>query len=166
MESIIEGTTVYKDSFLLGKYLEVLLENDVKEELEGFPISEIAIIDKLNEIFDDLKRYFPFIRNVNRLDIINNIRNRLTDTKNKVFPKITPDQKRYMMMRELFIHTKLSDPRTHIPDVLSEKFASVSADTVSEKLSETLLTNLRYTQNVNLWCQYCPNREFCAAFYS
>lgn len=166
MESIIEGTSVYKDPFLLGKYLEVLLENDVKEELEGFPISEIAIVDKLNEIFEELKRYFPFIRNVNRLDIINSISNRLTDTKNKVFPKITTDHKRYMMMRELFIRTKLSDPRAHIPDILSEKFASVSADTVSEKLSEISLTNLRYTQSVNLWCQYCPNREFCAAFYS
>lgn len=166
LESIIERTSVYKDSFLLGKYLEVLLENEVKEELEGLPISEMVIVEKLNEIFDDLKRYFPFVLNVNRLDIINNIKNRLAAQKNKVFPKLTPDQRRYMMMRELFIHTKLSDSRAHIPDILSEKFTLVSTDTISEKLSEDKLTGITYTQSVNLWCQYCPDREFCAAYYS
>ena len=166
MDSIIEGTSVYKDPFLLSKYLEVLLENEIREEMEGLPISEMVIVEKLNEVFDDLKRFFPFVLNVNRLDIINNIKNRLTEQKSKVFPKLTADQRRYMMMRELFIHTKLSDPRAHIPDILSEKFTLVSADTIEDKLSEDRLTGIKYTQSVNLWCQYCPDREFCAAYYS
>jgi hypothetical protein len=40
LESIIEDSTVYKDDFLLGKYLEVLLENQIKEDLQGVPVSE------------------------------------------------------------------------------------------------------------------------------
>lgn len=166
LDSILEGTTIYKDPFLLGKYLEVLIENELKEILEGFPISEKVIVEKLNEIFDDLKRYFPFVLNVNRLDIINNIKNRLTMQKNKVFPKLTADQKKHMLMRELFIHTKLSDPSAHIPDILSEVFAPVSNETIAEALSEVNLTGIKYTPNTNLWCQYCPDKDFCAAYYS
>lgn len=166
LESVLEGTSVYKDPFLLGKYLEVLLENRVKEELEGYPVSTTIITNKLNDIFDDLKKYFPFILNVNRMDIINSIRNRLSETKNKVFPKLTPDQKRYMMIRELFIHNKLSDQRAHIPDVLAEKFSYVSQDTIIEKLAPEKLQSITYNSDMNIWCQYCPDREFCAAYYS
>ena len=66
MESLLENTTVYKDNFLLLKYMEVLLENQVKEKMQGFPISEIVLIKELDEAYDELKRYFPFVKNVNR----------------------------------------------------------------------------------------------------
>lgn len=165
-ESILEGNTIYKDPFLLGKYLEVWLENKVKTELEGMPISEVILVSKLNDAFDEIKRYFPFVQNVNRMDMINTIRNRLTSGKNRTMPKITPDQRRYMKIRELFIHQSLSDARTHRKNVLAEKLSPVSMDTVLEKLSNDHLAGATYSPEPDIWCQYCSNRETCVACYS
>lgn len=165
-ESLIEGNTVYKDPFLLGKYLEVWLENRIKTELEGMPISEIILISKLNVSFDEIKRYFPFVQNVNRMDMINTVRNRLTSGKSKTIPKLTSEQRRSMKIRELFIHQMLSDPRTHRNNVLAEKLTPVSVDTVSEKLADEQLAGLKYFKEADVWCQYCSNRELCAASYS
>ena len=53
LETLIEGNTVYKDTFLLVKYLEVLLENYVKEELQGLPLSETVLLERLNDAFDE-----------------------------------------------------------------------------------------------------------------
>lgn len=112
LETIIENSTVYKDTFLLIKYLEVLLENQIKEELQGLPISEAVLVDKLNDAFDDLKKFFPFVLNVNRMDAINNIRSRLINGKSKSLPILSEAERQYMMVGELFIHKQLSDPKT------------------------------------------------------
>ncbi len=164
MESLLEGNTVYKDSFLLGKYLEVWLENKVQTELAGMPISEIILISKLNEAFDEIKRYFPFVQNVNRMDMINTIRGRIISNKTKTIPKLTSEQLRYMKIRELFIHQSLSDPKTHRNNVLADKLSLVSSDTIIEKLSDEQLKGAKYLPEADIWCQYCSNREICAAY--
>ncbi|MGX8701611.1 hypothetical protein [Caproiciproducens sp.] len=166
LESITEGTTIYKDNFLLIKYLEVLLENQVKEELQGLPISEIVLIEKLNDAFDELKKYFPFVLNVNRIDVINNIRNRMLDSKAKKFPVLSGEQRQYMMIRELFIHKQLADPRTFRKNILQDEFPSITDEKIAEELSEKILQKLKFRKDVDLWCQYCSNREFCAAYYA
>lgn len=165
-ESVLEGDTVYKDPFLLGKYLEVWLENKVKVELEGMPISEVILVSKLNDAFDEIKRYFPFVQNVNRMDMINAVRNRLTGGKNKTMPRLTPEQRRSMKIRELFIHQILSDPQTHRKNIFADRFTPASADTVSEKLANTQLAGMTYIQEPDAWCQYCADREICVANYA
>ena len=160
LESIVEETTVYKDKFLLNMYLEVLLENRVKRELQGYPVSEVAITEKIDEIYDDLKRLFPFAKNVNRMDSVKRIRKRLLDSKLKTFPMITESELQYMMIRELFIHKKLEDQKTH-KNVLSDKFPDVSYDQIKETLSEEKLEHIKYLPSVDIWCQYCANRNLC-----
>ena len=166
LESIIEGTTIYKDNFLLVKYLEVLLENQVKEELQGLPISEIVLKAKLNDAFDELKKYFPFVQSINRLDVINSIRKRILDGKAKTFPVLSSEQRRYMMIRELFIHKQLADPKTLRKNILQEKFPAITDEKIADDLSEDVLHRLKFRKDVDMWCQYCSNREFCAAYYS
>ena len=166
LESLIENTTVYKDDFLLLKYLEVLLENQVKEELQGVPISETILIEKLNEAFDELKRYFPYVQNVNRMDAISNIRSRIINGKQKSFPILKNEERKYMMIRELFIHKQLSDPRTFRKNILADKFPDVSEEKLKEVFSEDSLKKNRYSKEPDLWCQYCANREYCAAYYA
>ena len=166
LESLIEGGTVYKDSFLLTKYLEVLLENQVKEELQGLPMSEMILIERLNDAFDELKKYFPFILNVNRMDAINNIRHRLLKNKVKNFKILTTEDRQYMMIREIFIHKQLADPRTFRKNIMFDKFPDVSSEKIEEALSKDVLQKTKFKKNVDLWCQYCSNREFCAAYYS
>ena len=166
LESILEGTTIYKDSFLLVKYLEVLLENRIKEELQGLPISETVVTERLNEAFDELKKYFPFVLNVNRMDAINNIRSRLLSGKTKNFPVLTNTERKEMMIRELFIHRQLADQKTHRKNILQDKFIEVTDEKIADDLSESALHNLKFRTNVDIWCQYCSNRELCVAYHA
>lgn len=166
LETLIEGNTVYKDTFLLVKYLEILLENHVKEELQGLPLSETVLLARLNDAFDEFNKFFPFILNVNRMDVINNIRHRMLNNKIKSFPTLTAEERHFMMIRELFIYKQLADPKTSRKNILYDKFSAVSDEKIEEELSKESLHKKVFRKEVDLWCQYCSNREFCAAYYS
>ena len=164
LESLIEGNTIYKDNFLLAKYLEVWLENETKESLQGFPHSEILLLDKLNELYDELKKYFPFAVNVNRIDIINNVKNRLNS--GKAFPVLSEDDRKNMMIRELFIYKQLKNSRKFNQDILKDMFPDVNQQKIEEELSAEKLKKLGFGGSTNLWCKYCTNREICVDYYA
>lgn len=164
LESLVEGNTIYKDNFLLAKYLEVWLENETKESLQGLPHSEILLLDKLNELYDELKKYFPFAVNVNRIDIINNVKNRLNS--GKAFPVLSEDDRKFMMIRKLFIYKQLKDSRKFNQDVLKDMFPDVNQQKIEEELSEEKLKKLGFGGSTNLWCKYCTNREICVDYYA
>ncbi|WP_097006573.1 hypothetical protein [Lacrimispora amygdalina] len=164
LESVTEGNTVYKDNFLLTKYLEVWVENEVKEKLQGSTNSEIILLDTLNEVYDELKKYFPFAVNVNRIDIINNVRNRLNNGFS--FPVLTPEDRKYMIIRELFIYKQLKNPRKFNQDILKDKFVEVNQEKIDGELSSENLKESRFSSCTNLWCKYCTNRELCVDYYA
>ena len=162
LESVIEGTTVYKEPFLLMKYFEVILENEAREKLDGMVRSETALAVCLDEAFEDLKTYFPFVSNMNRMDVLNKVRGRMLNAEGKTFPKLTREVQRYMMIRELFIHKKLRDAKSRQKDILRDKFACVSEEKIAETLSEAALQK-KFWKSPDLWCKYCANHEICAA---
>lgn len=164
LESLSEGNTVYKDNFLLAKYLEVWVENEVKEKLQGSPNSEIILLDSLNEIYDELKKYFPFAVNVNRIDIINNVRNRLNNGHS--FPVLTAEDRKYMIIKELFIYKQLKNPRKFNQDILKDKFIDTTQEKIDSELSPEILRECRFSSSTNLWCKYCANRELCVEYYA
>ena len=164
LESLTEKNTVYKDNFLLAKYLEVWLENETKESMQGLPCSEIILLDKLNEIYDELKKYFPFAVNVNRIDIINNVRNRLNTGKS--FAILSDEDRKFMMIRELFIYKQLRDSRKFNQDVLKDKFPNVTQTKIDEEFEEEKLRKEKFSSNTNIWCMYCSNRELCVDYYA
>lgn len=164
-ETLIENNTVYKDNFLLLKYMEVMLENAIKEDMQGKPISETVLVQKLDDKYEELKKYFPFAQNVNRLDIINNIRNRLVGGKAKRFPVLSSEDRKYMMLRELFIHRRLENVKNPGVNIMQDKFPNVSLEQIKAELTEEKLKNLNYAANVDAWCQFCSNRELCIAYY-
>lgn len=161
-ETLVESNTVYKDNFLLLKYMEVMLENAIKEDMQGKPISEAILIQKLDDEYDELKKYFPFAQNVNRMDVINNIRNRLVNGKAKKFSVLSAEERRYMMIRELFIHKKLENAGV---DIMQDKFPNVNSEQIKAELGEEKLKGMNYMVNVDAWCQFCSNRELCTAYY-
>ena len=162
-ESLVEGNTIYKDSFLLTKYFEVWLENETRECMQGLPCSEYILTEKLNELYDELKKYFPFAINVNRIDIVNNVKNRLN--KGTSFPILSEENRKYMMIRELFVFKQLKDSKRFNHDILKDKFPDITFDKIDEELSDENLKNLNFKSNVDLWCKYCTNREICADSY-
>lgn len=165
METLIESNTVYKDNFLLLKYMEVMLENAIKEDMQGKPVSEKIVIQKLNDEYEELKKYFPFAQNVNRVNVINNIHNRLVCGKVKKFAILSADDRRYMMIRELFIHKKLENANNAGVNIMQDKFTKVNPEQIKTELAEERLKSMDYMVNVDAWCQFCSNRELCTAYY-
>ena len=164
-ETLIESNTVYKDNFLLLKYMEVMLENAIKEDMQGKPISEAILIQKLDDAYDELKKYFPFAQNVNRIDVINNIRNRLVNGKAKKFSILSGEERRDMMIREIFIHKKLENSKNAGVDIMQDKFPNVNSEQIKTELAEEKLKSTDYMVNIDAWCQFCSNRELCTAYY-
>ena len=147
------------------KYFEVLLENQVKEDLQGYPVSEVILDQKLKESYDILGRYFPFVQRTNCIDIIGNIKYRLLNLKIKAFPILKNEDRKYMLIRELFIHKQLADHKTFRKNVLSDKFKELPEEQLEKVFSEEALSNLKYKKETDVWCQYCSNREICMAYY-
>lgn len=163
-ETLTEGNTVYKDEFLLAKYLEIWVENELKVSMQGLPGSELVLIEKINEIYDELKKYFPFALNVNRIDIVNNVKNRLGNVSK--YPVLTDEDRKFMMIRELFIYKQLKNPRKFNRDVLKDKFIDITPNKIEEELSKEKLVEDNYRSSTDVWCQYCSNREICIAYYA
>lgn len=165
LETLVEGNTVYKDSFLLSKYLEIWVENEVKEKMQGLPCSEIAISERINETYDEMKKYFPFSMSVNRIDVLKNVKRRLLNKKN-LFPILTLDERKFMTIRELFIFKKLGKKKKYNQDILKDKFPNATQEKINEALSIGVLNNQKYFESVDIWCQYCANREICVSYYT
>ena len=164
LETHVEGNTVYKDEFILARYMEVVLENHLKRTLEGFLVSETIVDAKLSEIYDSLKRYFPFATESIRMDAINKIRQRFLGAyKGKTFV-INDNEKEYMAIRELFIQKQLQDRMGR--DIQKSIFETVSEETIIKKLSPESLTSLKYKKAIDLWCKYCANSEVCLGIAS
>lgn len=163
-ETLTEGNTVYKDEFLLAKYLEIWVENEIKESMQGLPGSELVLVERINEKYDELKKYFPFATNVNRIDIVNNIKNRLGSVKK--YPILSEEDRKFMMIRELFIYKQLKNPRKFNRDVLQDKFIDISPSKIEEELSKEKLVGENFRNSTDVWCQYCSNREICIAYYA
>lgn len=164
LESIIENGTSYKDSFLLSKYLEALLENEVRDELQGLPLSDPVLVKKLHEALDDLERCFPYLRSSERADAINSVRRRLLKSATKGFPLIGQTQRDFMKIRELFLQRSLTNSLGR--NVLEGKFDDISEEEISNSLTEEALNQLDYVAEPDIWCTYCSNREICAASYT
>ena len=164
IESLLEKGSVYKDTFLLSKYMEALLENRVKTDLQGFAMSEVVVQSELASNVSEYERYFPFVRSADKIDAVSAVKRRLLSYESKGFPKIGEAQQRAMEIREVFLHQHLLDSMGH--DVLDGVFEEIKESELSEMLSRESLDHIKYEKNVGLWCRYCPVREVCATPYS
>ena len=164
LESLLENKTVYKDAFLLSKYMEALLENRVKKDLQGFAMSDVVVQSELASDIGEYERHFPFARSAEKIDAVNAVRKRLRGYESKGFPEIGETQQRAMEIREVFLHQHLIDSMGR--DVLDGIFDRIPESELEEMLSQENLDHIKYEKNVGLWCRYCPVREVCATPYS
>lgn len=61
LESTIEKRAVFRDHFLLLKYLEILLENTARRTLQGQIATEDILFVTLNDEYKKLERKFEFV---------------------------------------------------------------------------------------------------------
>ena len=164
LESTIEGRPVFRDHFLLLKYLEILLEDKARIKLQGQIATEDMVLDVLNDEFRNLERKFEFVRDMHteRMDAITNARNYLFKIIPKgghSFPDISDKDKVYMKKREEFIYLKLDDP------TFSYNFKDVSDQEIRDRLSADRVERAGYSKACGDWCQYCAVREVCLESY-
>ncbi len=166
LESTIEKRAVFRDHFLLLKYLEILLENAARVTLQGQMIAEDILLDTLNDEYKKLERKFEFVKDMHteRMDIITNAKNYLQKKvqKNSItFPMISPKDDIYIKKREEFIYLKLENG----DGSFSGYFRDVPQDEIDIELSSNSVNANGYAKACDEWCQYCAVREICLEPY-
>ena len=164
LESTIAKRPVFRDHFLLLKYLEILLEDAVRVSLQGQIATDDVIMGTLNDEYKKLERRFEFVREVHteRMDVITNAKNYLQNSvlkQNTVFPQVNPKDVVYMHKREEFIYLSLDDPN------FSYNFKEIPEEELARKLSAEKVNTRGYQKSCGDWCQYCAVREICMESY-
>lgn len=154
LESITENNTVYKDEFLLKKYMEVVLESKFRRKYEGQMVIESIIDNNIYSLYEKTKKMFPFVKDIDQVDIITNVKTRLLNTPGKKYQKADTDSERYIKIKELFIHRKL--------DKKEDKFPVIDQEKINKSLSTDELNAIDYKRFLSGWCTYCSNKNLCA----
>lgn len=167
LESIIENGTHFKDGFLLKKYLEVVLVNNTRKALAQKWGTDDVITTELENEFERLSRYFRFVNDSERMDIISNARNYIKNYigdngRAKRFPVVNKTDEDIMKKREVFLALHLENDEGE--NVLEGKF-EVSRIEKDRLLSDHALRNESYDKSANVWCQWCAVREICLEEY-
>lgn len=154
IESLIEHDTVYKDQFLIKKYMEVLLENILKLQLNGKIISPALIDSQIDMVYFEYKRrFFPFIKSTDEIDIKKKVKTRLLKIKKKPF-KLNDYEEMYMNIKELFIHNQMGQNSLKLTNPVTQREIDVLLN------SDNLYEN-KYYSTQSAWCTFCANKELC-----
>ncbi|QBE98086.1 hypothetical protein AB9D59_17920 [Blautia producta] len=166
LESTIEKRAVFRDHFLLLKYLEILLENEARVALQGQIATEDVLLDSLNYEYRKLERKFEFVKDMHteRMDIITNAKNYLQKSVLKTsttFPMVSPTDDIYMKKREEFIYLQLGNGDVNFPGY----FKDVPQGEIDTRLNSNRVDAVGYAKSCGEWCQYCAVREICLEPY-
>ncbi len=160
MESVIEEKSVYKDEFLLQKYLTIVLEHRARNHFDGKVFVKNIVFDYLNDQMDELKDKFVFINHADSIDIV---RNALTYLEkfalyNGKFMNIKEKEIDHMVKREDFLTTKISKD-----SALDEKkiFKNSTQQEVDEILNEERLNDVTFRKTLNVLCATCSEKDIC-----
>lgn len=160
LESIIEERSVYKDEFLLKRYLTVLLEHRARRHFSGKKFSGAIVANYLRDQLDDLKTKFAFVNYAETLDIIESSMEYLEKyaVYHGKFVQIREEQKDHMIKREIFLSTKLTGSlKTHEAEI----FKDSTQDEIDHALSKESLNNEKYKKTLNSLCINCSEKDIC-----
>lgn len=157
LESLGNGKTLYRDNFLIKKYFEVLIEDRVLEENSEEYVDKEELKDLIDEAYDDLKKYFIFVKSDEEIDIKRNVKKALIYdmSRNSRLPKYSSNQ---FLAKELFIKYDNRNSKISLADISS---------TTKERINEYLLKELKnedFNTNPQLHeqCKWCAQKEICA----
>ncbi len=164
LESTITKRPVFRDHFLLLKYLEILLEDAARVSLQGQIATDDVIMDTLNDVYKKLERRFEFVREVHteRMDAITNAKNYLQKSvlkQSTTFPQVSQKDEIYMKKREEFIYLSFDDSN------FSYNFKEIPEEKLARELSAEKVNARGYQKSCGDWCRYCAVREICMESY-
>lgn len=160
MESIIEEKSVYKDEFLLRKYITIVLEHRARKHFEGKAFVRNIVFDYLNEQMDELKDKFLFINHADSIDIVKTSLAYLEKYAlyNGKFMMIREKELDYMTKREIFLVAKLTK---NLKSDESDIFKNATQGEVDSELNATSLKDLPYRRSLNALCPNCSEKDVC-----
>ena len=160
MESIIEGKSVYKDEFLLQKYLTIVLEHRARKHFEGKVFVKNIVFDYLNTQMDDLKEKFVFINYAETIDIVRTAFTYIEKYAlyNGKFMNLKEKEFDQMIKREDFLTTKIN---TTLKADTKEIFKNSTQQEVNATLNENTLLEVSYKKMLNPLCSTCSEKDIC-----
>lgn len=160
LESIIEGKSVYKDEFLLRKYITIMIEHRARKHFEGKTFVRNIVFDYLNEQMDELKDKFLFINHADSIDIVKTSLAYLEKYAlyNGKFMMIREKELDHMTKREIFLVAKLA--KNTNPEE-QDVFKNATQSEVDTELNADSLRNLPYKRSLNALCQNCSEKDIC-----
>lgn len=164
IESIVEEKTVYKDEFLLKKYLTIVLEHRARKYFKGKSFIRNIVFDYLNEQMDELRDKLLFVNHADAIDIVRTALAYLEKYSlyNGKFMLIGEKETDYMIKREIFLTAKLGKNAS-----LDERevFKNSTQSEVDSELSEKTLNEMSYRRNLNTLCVNCSEKDICLEIF-
>ena len=160
MESVIEGKSVYKDVFLLKKYLTIVLEHRARRHFEGKVFVKNIVFDYLNTQMDDLKEKFVFINYAEAIDIVRTAFAYIEKYAlfNGKFMNLKEKDFDHMIKREDFLTAKIN---TASKVDTKEIFKNSTQQEVNAILNENTLLEVAYKKMLNPLCSTCSEKDIC-----
>jgi len=164
MESVIEGRSVYKDEFLLRKYLTVILEHRARRHFSGHTYIKNIVFSYLNEQMDELKTKFTFVNHADTIDIARSAIDYLEKyaVSYGKFAQIKEKEVDHMIKRENFLTTKFdkgSDAKSR------EVFKNSTQAEIDDVLSREKLSKEKYKKTLNRLCANCSEKDICLEIF-
>jgi len=164
MESVIEGRSVYKDEFLLRKYLTVVLEHRARRHFSGHTYIKNIVFSYLNEQMDELKTKFTFVNHADTIDIARSAIDYLEKyaVSYGKFAQIKEKEVDHMIKRENFLTTKFdkgSDAKSR------EVFKNSTQAEIDDVLSREKLSKEKYKKTLNRLCANCSEKDICLEIF-
>lgn len=167
IDSIIQNRTIFSDPFLLQKFSEILLENEMRKKKQGLPAKESILNEPITIEFNgNIKNFFPFFSIGQQIDVVTAVRNRLINQNKRSLPELNDWDYEKMKLKEIFIYLNLEKKVAgKTVNVFKDKFPAVKQEEIDQQLCPEILYNIKYTKSSNVWCQYCSNKDICLASY-
>ncbi len=164
LESLIENNSIFKDSFLLKKYLMIILEHRARRYFSGKVFLGNFVFDYLREQMDELEGKCSFINHADSIDVVKSAykyieKNALINGK---FMNIRDKEKDYMIKREIFLVNKFSDEQD---SEKKEIFKNSTQQEVDSILNEEKMKGVVYKKNLNYLCNDCSEKDICLEIF-
>lgn len=164
LESIVEETTLYKDSFLQMLYLEIALEYLIKEKMDN-QLSDLDVLDSIcSDCIEMVKPYYPQLVDYIFYDAVKSVKNSIDLDLDWTYT-FTNEDKSNLIIKLSFLRNKLRDPKNRNGNIFAKIFEEIDDKQIYSELSEEKFDNLTFDKKTKEWCKYCSNREICLEFY-
>lgn len=155
LESLEQGTTIFRDRFLIHTYLKTLISNRTKKELSGKPYSDKLIRETIQEQYSIIEDRFRISDELEKTQIISAVYKEIYEfidymrkyNKN-CFPMISPDMSQELRLKEHFLNTNLKGLNKDITN-----------DTIREIIEKRSFYCIHGKH-----CMYCASKDVCLEF--